>query len=331
MNSLVKRWYSPRPPLLWLPVSWLFFLLVSIRRILYRARILPSYKLSVPVVVVGNINVGGTGKTPMVAWLVALLKRQGYQPGIITRGYGGQAKHWPQSVYPDSDPFLVGDEPVLLAQRCACPIVAGPDRVSAARRLLQHSNCDIVISDDGLQHYRLRRDVELVVVDGERRFGNGYCLPAGPLREPVSRLKNVNFVIANGPARQGEFSMELVPGDLVAVQSLDKTLSLGAFDGQRVHAVAGIGNPARFFALLKKNGLEVIEHAFPDHHQFKVSDLYFDDELPVIMTEKDAVKCKRFTRNGVGGTQWYLPVKAQLSEMFSHRFLQQLKEPTQQV
>lgn len=321
MKFLVKHWYSPQAPLLWLPVSWLFLFLVAIRRGLYKACILPSQRLPVPVIVVGNINVGGTGKTPMVAWLVNLLKQQGYRPGVITRGYGGQAKHWPQQVHPDSDPFIVGDEPVLLAQRCACPVAAAPDRVAAAKSLLQYSNCNIVVADDGLQHYRLRRDIEVVVVDGERRFGNGQCLPAGPLREPVSRLKSVDFVIANGLAKQGEFAMTLVPGELVAVHDMQTKMGLDVLESKRVHAVAGIGNPARFFELLKKHGLDVIEHAFPDHYQFDASDIGFDDELPVLMTEKDAVKCRRFARENT----WYLPVEAQLGENFTYRFLQQLK------
>lgn len=324
MKPLIEQWYSARAPLWLLPFSWLFFVLVKLRRLAYKTGLLRSYRLPVPVIIVGNISVGGTGKTPLVAWLVKTLQQAGYRPGIISRGYGGQAQQWPQQVLPDSDPLLVGDEPVLLAQRCGCPIVAAPDRLLAARQLLEHSNCNILISDDGLQHYRLQRDIEIVVVDGARRFGNGYCLPAGPLREPVSRLRQVDFVVANGVAMSGEVAMQLVPGALVALLDGDKTAALSELHGQQVHAVAGIGNPARFFELLKQHGLSVIEHLFPDHHHFEVADLDFADELPVLMTEKDAVKCRRYA----DARMWYLPVEAQLDDSFAHAFMRQTERLT---
>ncbi len=324
MKPLVQQWYSARAPLWLLPLSWLFFVLVKLRRLAYKTGLLRSYRLPAPVIVVGNISVGGTGKTPLVAWLVKALQQAGYRPGIISRGYGGQAQQWPQQVHPDSDPLQVGDEPVLLAQRCGCPIVAAPDRVLAARELLEKFNCNILISDDGLQHYRLQRDIEIVVVDGARRFGNGHCLPAGPLREPVSRLQQVDFVVANGAAMSGEVAMQLVPGALVALLAGNKTVSLCELHGQQVHAVAGIGNPARFFELLKQHGLSVIEHPFPDHHHFVVDDLCFADELPVLMTEKDAVKCRRYA----DARMWYLPVEAQLDDSFAHAFMQQIKRLT---
>ena len=324
MKRLVQQWYSPQASLWLLPLSWLFSLLVVLRRLAYRARLLRSHRLPVPVIVVGNITVGGTGKTPLVAWLVRVLQQEGYRPGIITRGYGGLAQQWPQHVRPDSDPVAVGDEPVLLAQRCQCPIAAAPDRVLAARQLLQHSDCNILISDDGLQHYRLRRDVEIVVVDGARRFGNGHCLPAGPLREPLSRLKQVDYVVANGVAAHGEFAMELLPGALRALSDPDKAISLSDLHGQQIHAVAGIGNPARFFELLKSGGLSVIEHPFPDHHSFVAADLAFADGLPLLMTEKDAVKCRRYADERM----WYLPVEAQLDDSFAAQLLQQVKRLT---
>ncbi|MDZ4261024.1 MAG: tetraacyldisaccharide 4'-kinase [Pseudomonadota bacterium] len=324
MKPLVQQWYSARAPLWLLPLSWLFLVLVKVRRLAYKTGLLRSFRLPVPVIIVGNISVGGTGKTPLVAWLVKALQQAGYRPGIISRGYGGQAQQWPQQVLPDSDPLLVGDEPLLLAQRCGCPVVAAPDRVLAARQLLEHSNCNILISDDGLQHYRLQRDIEIVVVDGARRFGNGHCLPAGPLREPVSRLKQVDFVVANGAAMSGEVAMQLVPGALVALLDGDETASLAELHGQQVHAVAGIGNPARFFALLKQHGLSVIEHPFPDHHHFVVDDLFFADKLPVLMTEKDAVKCRRYA----DARMWYLPVEAQLDDSFARAFMQQTKSLT---
>lgn len=324
-QSLVEQWYSQRPALFWVPLSWLFCLLVKIRRALYKARVLPSQKISAPVIVVGNISVGGTGKTPLVAWLVKLLRAADYTPGIVTRGYGGQAERWPQQVRPDSDPVFVGDEPVLLAQRCGCPVVAAPDRVAAAQALLKHSDCNVVITDDGLQHYRLRRDIELVVVDGARRFGNEYCLPAGPLREPISRLKEVDYIVSNGDAQRGEFAMKLAPSCFVSLQDANQTMALESLKGKTAHALAGIGNPSRFFTLLKSLGMEVIEHPFPDHHKFEISDLNFDDELPVLMTEKDAVKCRSLTDQTVGKQLWYLPVDAQLDDTFAYRLLQQLK------
>jgi tetraacyldisaccharide 4'-kinase len=324
MKKLLEQWYSPRAPLWLLPLSWLFLLLVLLRRLAYRAGLLRSYRLPVPVIVVGNISVGGTGKTPLVAWLVKLLQVAGYRPGIITRGYGGQAQQWPQQVRPGSDPVLMGDEPVLLAQRCGCPVVAAPDRVLAARQLLEDSGCDILISDDGLQHYRLQRDIEIVVVDGARRFGNGHCLPAGPLREPLSRLRQVDYVVANGAAAPGEVAMALLPEMLRSLSDADKTISLSDLLGQQIHAVAGIGNPPRFFELLKKRGLSVIEHPFPDHHRFIAADLAFADRLPVLMTEKDAVKCRPYG----DGRMWYLPVAAQLDDAFAEQLLQQVKRLT---
>lgn len=323
MKRLVEQWYSPRAPLWLQPLSWLFFLVVLVRRFAYRNGILRSERLPVPVIVVGNITVGGTGKTPLVIWLVRLLQQAGYHPGIVTRGYGGQAQQWPQQVTSGSDPLMVGDEPVLLAHHCRCPIAAAPDRLAAARQLLQ-SGCDLVISDDGLQHYRLGRDIEIVVVDGVRRFGNGQLLPAGPLREPLSRLHQVQYVVANGVAADGEIRMSLAPGTVRALSDDLTTRALGDFRGMQVHAVAGIGNPGRFFELLRQAGLSVTEHPFPDHHRFVAEDLAFDDDLPILMTEKDAVKCRSYAN----GRSWYLPVEAQLDESFGHSLLQHVKRLT---
>lgn len=311
MNGLESHWYRTTPlTLLLLPLSWLFCAVALARRWAYRSGLLKTVRFPVPVIVVGNISVGGTGKTPLVVWLVALLRKAGYHPGIISRGYGGGADHWPQPVQADSDPTQVGDEAVLLARRCRCPMTVGPDRPAAARALLEYADCDIIISDDGLQHYRLGRDVEIAVVDGVRRFGNGHCLPAGPLREPVRRLRSVDMVIANGHAGSREYAMKLQPASLHNLLHSEKTRPLQQFADQRVHAIAGIGNPARFFELLTRHGLGVIEHPFVDHHPFRSEDLDFDDELPVLMTEKDAVKCQTFAK----AHHWYLPVDAQLAE-----------------
>lgn len=212
----------------------------------------------------------------------------------------------------------------MLAQRCGCPIVAAPDRVSAANELLKHEPCDVIITDDGLQHYRLKRDIELTVVDGERRFGNGHCLPAGPLREPLSRLAEVDFVIANGQPGRAEIAMKLEADRVRSVANDDIVHSLDDFVGKQVHALAGIGNPQRFFQLLRSRGMDVIEHPFPDHHRFQPHDLEFGDELPILMTEKDAVKCRRFATTQM----WYVPVEAHLPEAFAMRMLQMLKKLT---
>ncbi len=299
------RWQGRSPLILLLmPLSWIYRLAAEVRNRLYDLRLLASRRLPVPVIVVGNITVGGTGKTPLVVWLSLFLQRAGYRPGIISRGYGGRAAVWPQVLAPNSDPEEVGDEPVLIARRAGCPVVVGPDRVAAARTLLAAHRCDVVISDDGLQHQRLARDIEIVVIDGQRRFGNGLLLPAGPLREPVSRLQRADVLITQGAAHAGERSMELRDTGLRNLAS-GKACAPSEFAGKTVHAVAGIGNPGGFFARLRGLGLEVREHPFPDHYRFRPEDLRFGDDAPVIMTEKDAVKCERFARSDY----WFLEVE----------------------
>ena len=298
-----------------LPLSWLFGLLAGLRRLGYRSGLLGVYRLRVPVIVVGNITVGGSGKTPLAAWLAGWLRRQGWRPGLISRGYGGQATRWPQQVRPDSDPVMVGDEAVLLARHCACPMAVGPDRIETARSLLEASDCDILISDDGLQHYALGRDIEIAVVDGERRLGNGRLLPAGPLREGAGRLARTDLVVANGRPGRHEFGMTLRGDTLVGLDSVRPRAALAEWRGRQVHAVAGIGHPQRFFRQLAVAGLDVIEHPFPDHHAFVAADLDFGDGLPVLMTEKDAVKCERLGLKNA----WYLPVRAEPDENLAHR------------
>jgi tetraacyldisaccharide 4'-kinase len=318
VSRLEHSWYNKSPlTLALLPLSWLFCALSVARRRAYQLGLLNIHRLSVPVIVVGNISVGGTGKTPLVTWLVEFLKQHGYRPGIISRGYGGGASHWPQQVRPDGDPRMVGDEAILLARRCACPMAVGPDRVAAAQALLEYHDCDIIVSDDGLQHYALGRDVEIAVVDGVRRFGNGHCLPAGPLREPQTRLQQVSMVVANGVAGPREFAMRLLPGSAWNVREPERRRALDFFRGQQVHAVAGIGFPQRFFRQLAEQGLDVIEHPFPDHHPFAKTDIDFDDDLPVLMTEKDAVKCREFATE----RHWCLPVDAQLDDRASQLLL----------
>lgn len=305
--------------LLW-PLSLLFGLATRVRRQLYQQGLLRSETVAAPLIVVGNISVGGAGKTPLVIRLVELLREAGYRPGVISRGYGGRATQWPQHVRPDSDPAQVGDEPVLVARRCRCPVVVGPDRVAAARAVIDTYDCNVVLSDDGLQHYRLGRDLEIAVVDGLRRLGNGACLPAGPLREPPSRLRAADFVVGNGAARGNEYLMAL-RGDR-AVSLVDPTISvsLAGFSHNTVHAVAGIGDPGRFFDQLRHARLRILEHPFPDHHAFQPRDVRFPQDLPVLMTEKDAVKCQAFAQEGF----WFVPVSARLEPAFEENLLKRL-------
>jgi tetraacyldisaccharide 4'-kinase len=273
------------------PLGWLYGAAMYFRAILYRWGLLHSVELPVPVVVVGNVTVGGTGKTPLVGAIVEQLRASGRRPGIVTRGYGGSATHWPQQVGPSSDPHLVGDESVMLVRQTGQPVVAGPDRVAGARALINDYGCDVVVSDDGLQHLRLRRTVEIVVLDGERRFGNGRVLPAGPLREWPGRLRDVDLVLQrDGQATLDGFRLE--PRALVNLER-GETLATDHFSGVRVDALAGIGHPPRFFATLQNLGCEVEEYAYADHHEYSQSDLDQFGSRPLIMTEKDAVKCER--------------------------------------
>ncbi|WP_440995424.1 tetraacyldisaccharide 4'-kinase [Arhodomonas sp. SL1] len=273
---------------------------VSHARRRYWARHAPSAPL--PVIVVGNLFVGGSGKTPLVIHLVERARALGMTPGVILRGYGGRGRQWPQPVTRNSDPAIVGDEAVLIAERAGCPVAAGPDRVAAAR-LLAGSGCDLLISDDGLQHYRLRRQAEVIVIDAARGLGNGRCLPAGPLREPPARLRDADLVLArDGTRPEAAAGYRLQPG---ALQPLEATCqATPPVPGSSVHAVAGIGHPGGFFAMLEGLGYKVLPHPFPDHHRFRPVDLEFDDDRPVVMTEKDAVKCRHLIRG------WYLPVTA---------------------
>ena len=323
MRNLDYYWYNKGGiTLLLLPFSWLFCAVAIVRRFLYGVGVLKVHHLPVPVIIVGNISVGGTGKTPLVTWLVELLRVQGYTPGIVSRGYGGGASHWPQQVRADSDPRMVGDEAVLLARRTACPMAVGPNRVDAAKALLSHTDCDIIVADDGLQHYALGRDIEIVVIDGVRRFGNQHCLPAGPLREPLGRLETVDLVVTNGVAGAREYHMELMPTRLHNLASSNKNMSLDHFVGKTVHAIAGIGHPERFFRQLETHGLTVIEHPFPDHHPFEAADIIFSDTLPVLMTEKDAVKCQAFANE----QHWSVPVDAKLDERMMPLLMRLLKK-----
>jgi tetraacyldisaccharide 4'-kinase len=323
-HDLRPVWYgTEQPSLLLRALAWVYGILSAARRGLYRRNLLRSVHLPVAVIVVGNISVGGAGKTPLTLALIDGLQARGFATGVISRGYGGSARG-PMLVDAQSDPCLVGDEPALIARTAGAPVAVGRDRVAAAKLLLATAKIDVLIADDGLQHYKLCRDVEICVIDGERRFGNGRLLPAGPLREPVSRLAGIGFRVCNGGEPEGGEVAMTLHGDLaVALADPQRQRSLSDFAGQCVHAVAGIGNPGRFFALLRAAGLEVIEHPFEDHFAFSAKDLDFSDDLPVLMTAKDAVKCHAFAR----AHHWYVPVRAQLPAQFFDAVAQRLRAP----
>jgi tetraacyldisaccharide 4'-kinase len=315
-QRLPRLWYRRRlAALLYpcLPLSWLFACLVQLRRWLYRCGVMRSSQLPVPVIVVGNLTVGGSGKTPLVLWLVDELRKQGWKPGVISRGYGG-SEGAVRSVVHDSDSHVVGDEPLLLARRSGAPVVVGRDRVAAGQALLaEHPECNVIISDDGLQHYRLQRTIELVVFDG-RGGGNERMLPAGPLREPMRRLKAVTGIVWNGTVPLSvlpgaiplQFRMVLSGQRFFALSDRSRQRVAADFRGRRLHAVAGIGDPSRFFAQLAQLGLEFEPHPFPDHHQYCLGDFAFARDGVLLMTEKDAVKCAAMDL----GEAWVLPVVA---------------------
>jgi len=342
-SALQRLWYQPLTPRhrLWLalllPLNGLFRLLAGLRRFwLCRFR---QVTLPVPVIVVGNITVGGSGKTPLVQALVQHLQARDYKPGIVSRGYGGRAPQYPLNVTPETPAEQGGDEPLMLARETGCPVAVGPDRVAAAR-LLREQGCDIIISNDGLQHYRLGRSLEIALVDGRRGFGNGHCLPAGPLREPVNRLKQVDWVVINGepsPALSETLPQGITPFPLrlkpSAWQSLGQdgkageTQPLEDFNpGQPLYAIAGIADPERFFTSLRKLGLDPICHPFPDHHAYQPEDLAFAGEAPLVMTGKDAVKCSSFCEPNAQPNWWYLKLEPELNHDFWRQLESALKD-----
>lgn len=299
------------------PAPWWLRALVPLYRALRGLHLAPyrlgwrrPQRLPVPVVVVGNLTAGGSGKTPLVIALVDALRARGFHPGVVSRGYGGRARG-PLLVDDVCRPAEVGDEPCLIRRRTGVAVVVGRDRVRAAQRLVERG-VDVVLADDGLQNPALARDLEICVIDGQRRFGNGLLLPAGPLREPLRRLDAVPLRVCNGAAAQaGEIAMRLA-GEMAVALAGGATRPLESFAGARVHAVAAIGNPQRFFDRLRAHGIDVLAHAFADHHAFTAADLDFGDELPVLMTEKDAVKCLAFATPRF----WCLPVRAELPPSF---------------
>lgn len=303
ITRLAERHWARRTWLscaLW-PTSVLYCVFVHAHR-QFRSR--APVRLPASVITIGNVTVGGSGKTPLVAWTAELAARAGYRPGVVSRGYGGRSRG-PERVLPHSDPAEVGDEPVLLARR-GLPVAIGRDRIAAARLLIEEQGCNVIVSDDGLQHWRLCPDIAVAVIDGRRRFGNGFCLPAGPLREPVTRLDSVDAcVVHGGEPRPGEWSMRLAGREFVNVADPQRTRTAAEFVEPVVHAVAGIGHPARFFDDLRNAGIVAIAHPFADHHRFARRDFGFAAaDSAVIMTEKDAVKCERFARDNF----WFLRV-----------------------
>lgn len=317
--SLQRRWYGGGKPPLWtLPLEALYRAIVEQRTARYRSQPASVVRLAVPVVVVGNITLGGTGKTPLIVALANAMAARGFVPGIVSRGYGG-SERGPYLLKAHDEPAKVGDEPCLIRQS-GFPVAIGRERPEAAQ-LLVDAGCTLVLADDGLQHHRLGRDVEICVIDGERRLGNGHLLPAGPLRESASRLATVDFIVVNGGTRSAdETGMVLEGGMAVNMADPSIVLPLADFAGRPAHAVAGIGNPQRFFDSLAAQGIGVNGHPFADHHAFSRDDLTFDDGCPVLMTDKDAVKCRSFARDN----WWRVPVQAVLPDSFYDTLAQKL-------
>lgn len=330
-NRLVRCWYGPgRWCLLLLPLAVVFRMLAALRRHLYAHRWLPVERLPVPVIVIGNITAGGTGKTPLALWLVTRLTAAGYRPGIVSRGHGGRAQS-PLPAFADSEAAAVGDEPVLLARRAVCPVWVGRRRAAAARALLQaHPEVDVIVADDGLQHYALARDMEVAVMDGERGLGNGWPLPAGPLRESRKRLSEVDAVVINGDGAGAAglncpfFRMRLIGRGFQALADPGRLAAVDRFRGRRVNALAGIGNPNRFFTALRNLGLDITAHAYPDHYAFRQSDL---PAGTLLMTEKDAVKCARLHHPDA----WAWVVDAEVDEGLETLVFKRLKHHGQQT
>ena len=321
-SFVVDSWYNKS---FWLyllyPFSILFSYLTSRRRRKFLKNKTESFSAKIPIIVVGNLTIGGTGKTPLVKYIASELIKRGYKPGIVSRGYGGKFK---ETLKVDSNTSVkqTGDEAQILS-KLNIPFYIDKNRVRAVERIIENHDCDVIISDDGLQHYKMKRDIEIAVIDGKRRFGNKLTFPAGPLRESIKRLSTVDFVVNNsGPTEENEFLMSISPSEFVHLKS---GKSYGVEDWpmhNQVHAVAGLGNPGRFFDLLDKLGFDIVRHPYPDHHNFDSSDLFYLDHLPIIMTEKDASKCKDFDNNKI----WYLKIDADVNNKFIDQLQSKLEE-----
>ncbi len=329
MQTFLRAQWSKRGLWAWifLPLSLLVCLLAGLKRKAYQWGLLKATGVSAPVIVIGNLSVGGAGKTPLVAHIAQLLVNQGYRPGIISRGYKGSASQWPHNVSASSDPLEVGDEPVMLAAQTGCPVIAGPNRPDSAQRLIDQQGCDVLLSDDGFQHLKLARDIDILVFDityGDG-LGNRWCLPSGPLREPACARKAADMQVFHGgsakPIGTDVYSMTLLPGKIYALK--DKQIAnIELLQRHPLHAVAGIGRPARFFDSARDAGLTIIEHAFDDHHAYSPADLEFNDEHHVITTEKDAIKLAGLHS---AKTIWVLPVQARMDKHFDANLLKKLR------
>ena len=333
MSFLERAWHKRARwlVLLW-PISLLFQALTRIRRAIQQSREHPAY-ITAPVIVIGNISLGGTGKTPLLITLSQKLQMQGFKPGIISRGYGGAALSYPFAVDSNSDVHESGDEAFLIAEKTGCPVYVDPDRCAALHALLLNEDVDVVLSDDGLQHYKLYRDLEIVVVDGQRLFSNGFCMPAGPLRESMARLNEVQYIVVNGepikkiPQLAAAVTMQLEPRSLINMVSGEKRPFSGDpfHMGNKLQAVSALGNPQRFYALLGRLPYQLETFSFPDHHNFTVADFEKQDidmHQPVVMTEKDAVKCRQFAKNNF----WYLSVEVNLESQFFERLIEDIRQ-----
>ena len=321
-ETLTKIHYSKSlVSLLLLPLSAVFLLISFIRKTLYQFNFLKSFKLKIPVIVVGNITSGGTGKTPLIIYLANELKKNGYRPGIISRGYGSKTEGV-MEVSQKSDVAEAGDEPMLIQKHTHLPVFVSKDRVLAAKALVKkYAKTDVILSDDGIQHYRLRRDLEVLVIDGTRKFGNGYLLPAGPLREFRSKLKTVDAIVCNHKkVIDGSYLMKYT-GHLLINLKTNKKIHLNNLSLKNIHAIAGIGNPDRFFDYLKTYNILFSSSVFQDHYKFSKKDFRDMNDKNIIMTEKDAVKCQQFSRNNF----WYLPVIAEVDSKFTDVILKKLR------
>ena len=323
-ERLAAAWYQGHPALALLrPLEAFYRLVTGRRRAAFLSGRAPAWRAPVPVIVVGNITVGGTGKTPMILWLIEHCRARGLRVGVVSRGYGARPPRLPWRVRAGQAAAEAGDEPLMIVERSGVPLMIDPDRPRAVRALLAEAELDLILCDDGLQHYRLARDLELVLIDAARGLGNRRCLPAGPLREPLERLAAVDACLVNGAAGDGSagFAFNLRPSALVNLASGERR-PLDSFPlGQAVHAVAGIGNPQRFFATLEALHWRPVPHAFADHAAYSPEDLRFSPALPLLMTEKDAVKCRAFAADD----WWYLAVDGLPSPAFVAWFDAQLE------
>ena len=329
MSLWNKVWYEPHPLSLALrPISHALQGIVWARHKAYSKGWLTQYNAPIPVIVVGNISVGGTGKTPFIIWLGKLLQKtnkpcgQPIRIGVVSRGYKSESENKVSLLHADSLPEQVGDEPYMIYRHLTCPMAVGAERVKAIELLVAHHELDLILSDDGMQHYAMARQLEIALVDGTRGLGNAQLLPAGPLREAPQRLRSVNFVVANSLPFKRYPVMQLKAEQFFDVTSNTPQGQLASLSGQTVHAIAGIGNPQRFFTTLTEQGIKCIEHPKADHHHFELADVQFEDTLPVLMTEKDAVKCRKLGANKL----WYVPVEAQLPDDFSTALLNEIQD-----